>query len=335
MIKLTEATDTTFQDRFSQANSSEMNDLFKEFFAANQFPGYNEDTYSKFVDSVSPLLYSECKKYTLSMDNPFMQYIKRYATQNGNIDPLLKYDNYAFIHNLIANNIVTEKQLAGTCPENEQIRLLVNPNLFNVASDSDKLYLIQVYDYILSNNLNSYVNNAYVKAIFSDVKDLNDKTKEEIAKVDLNKHKLDLIDLIYFTNYIREISDRGIKQSDTNKGELIKLITDARSVYDPKRIVSAPLKDVNIIENQFKLLKDLTQEGQRADNGQYQRTDVENKDQENNKNRSNQISAQEKRAILSKASDIKKGFESVYNNNQRISNADFKKLLKTIYDEIN
>ena len=109
----------------------------------------------------------ECFKYNLDKDNPFFQFLDIYSKQNGNIQPFLDKQNYSILHNCISNGVLDIKQLSFKCREVDQIRILVNPYLWQITPKSDILYLIKIYTWIVDENLDTFILNAYVKAAFS------------------------------------------------------------------------------------------------------------------------------------------------------------------------
>lgn len=317
---LVEASDLSFNDKFKKASSDEVDDVIFQFLKTI-LANIPDEQLKEFVRKNISLLYSECKRYTLSEDNPFIIYLNKYNKKNGNIDPFLSYENYAFIHNLLANRKINEKQLAFNCPEDEQIRILLNPNLF-LETNSDKNYLVDIYSYILSANLNNYIKNDFIKSIF------NGQNLKDITS------KIELLMLLYFTDYLQTVNDNGIKSDKLSKEEIAIIQEEAKNKIQNKALVSSKFISVDLIEHQFKLLSELTQESSRDEYGKQQQTDIDNKSKEEKSSVNDRWNEGQKRTIRSKIADIKKSFETIYNDGEIMSRQDFKDLLNAIYKEL-
>jgi hypothetical protein len=312
---LNEANDLSFNDTYKKTSDIlEKRDVIKEFGKQSNMKGFNTADWESFVDNNYTTLIIECDYFGLSMDNPFMMFLNEYGNKNGNIKPFINIENYDLLHNLVSDRVLSIKQVSWTCPEEDQIRILVNPNLWNISSKDDVDWLIKTYCWFLEEDLNRVIKNSYVRAAFSKTvfDDLNNINK---VVVDFNEkgNRETLIRALFFTQYINELSDSKlklkIKTTEDNNEYVSKEIEEVRNKIDSIRnnnfLVSHQFENCDIIEQQIKVLNELVQESSRNSEGEYQSTDIDNNEDNNDDYlfKSN-LNQQQKRFIQSKKTDI-------------------------------
>ena len=332
---LTEANDLSFVQKFKEAKEpSDIIPIIQEFLGTCGFNGYTKDEYDNFVTINSNALYIECQKYTLSMENPFFMFIHEYSRQNGNITPFLSKDNWNILHNCVSNGILSEKQLSFKCPEIEQVRIIVNPYLWNMASKPDILYLLKVYSWAIDENLNNYVINAYVRAAFAD-KVILDNGKIDYDEPDLDKvvNKVGLLKCLFFTDYINVLSEEKIKNTAKTPASTIEQIQKkVLSVKSQNMLVSHEFVSVDLIEQQIKVLRETVQESGRDVNGRYQKTDTDKEKDTTQINKlADRFTAKEKSNILSKSDSIINAVKSTFGVKNKSDIRDILKALGDIY----
>lgn len=255
-----------FNQRFkSTTNPDEIIKIFKDFLRSANFKNYDEEKWNDFVDNNFDTLTIECQYYGLSMENPFFQFLKTYATKNENIDPFVDDSKYKLLHNLVSDRYIESKQLSFKCPEDEQIRILLNPNLWKLPN-GDINYLIKLYVWFIDTDLNRYIINSWVKAGFKGkFKTFNDQTA-----------KIALIKCCMFTNYIDELDKEKKAKNDDPKIPLKEFNDKLTKITGDNMLVSGEFMPINMIYHQVYLLKEGAQESNRGVDGQYQQTDVDN-----------------------------------------------------------
>ena len=252
-----------FNQRFkSTTNPDEIIKIFKDFLRSANFKNYNEEKWNDFVDNNFDTLTIECQYYGLSMENPFFQFLKTYATKNESINVFVYGSRYKLLHNLVSDRYIESKQLSFKCPEDEQIRILLNPNLWRL-SNGDINYLIKLYVWFIDTDLNRYVINSWVKAGFKD-------------KFKTFKDKVALIKCCMFTNYIDELDKEKKAKNNDPKIPLKEFNDKLTKITGDNMLVSGKFMPINMIYHQVYLLKEGAQESNRGVDGQYQQTDVDN-----------------------------------------------------------
>ena len=318
-------------------NSFDLIKLFKNFFKSVNFKGYNEQEWNKFVDNTFDILTVECQTYGLSVENPFFHFLSEYAVKNKNLQPFTNEDSkYRLLHNLVSERFIETKQLSFKCPEDEQIRILLNQNLWNLSNLQDIAYLIKLYVWFIDTDLNNYVINSWIKAGFnfnhSVVKTvINPKTKKKekkvIDKVNVNfkdlKTKIALIKCCMFTNYIEELDNqKKVKNSDPEI-PLKEFNDKLNKITENNMLVSGKFMPINTIYHQIYLLREGVQESKRDVEGRYQQTDVDNKNKKSdssdelimrNKKRQDNLTRSQKIYLDSVKSQLFDDIKKVINN---------------------
>lgn len=330
---LTEANDLSYVQQFKNAKEpDEVADIIKEFCKSAGFNGYNEEEWNKFIDTNLNSLNIECNKYGLSKDNPFFGFLEKYTQQNGNITSFLVKENWNILHNCVSNGVLETKQLSFKCPEIEQVRILVNPNLWNISPKSDVLYLIKLYSWTIDQNLNTYILNAYVKAAFSEEVTL-DNGKIDFEKPDMNKivNKVGLLKCLFFTDYINLLTEDKIKNTaKTPTLVLQELQKKILNIKSQNMLISHTFESVDLIEQQVGVLREQVQESHRDVDGRYQKTDTEDQNQKTEfGDRSAKFSNRERSNILSKSDSVINAIKSTFNTNNK---ADIRDILKVLGD---
>ena len=348
-MRLVEANDLSFDDKFKNSKDIlEQKDIIKEFCANAGFKNYVKQDWDEFIDGTFSTLVIECRHYGLSMDNPFFAFLNAYNNINGNIKVFNDIDTYNVLHNAVANGILDTKQISFTSAQNEQIRILINPNLWKLSNRNDTLYLIKLYDWFLESDLNRYILNAYVKAAFA--------TKAEIIDNKLNFNTVDfenpntklwLMRCVFFTEYINDLTALKIKQGlenlqgkngsfeDSEMPLRIDFLEDIKAKIAPYNIQAGlgndplsrnPFLNVNVIEQQVKTLRELVQESSEDITGRTQETDI-NLDDEDTYDEGDGLSPKQRAAIKRQQQPVIDAVMKTYNVNNE---ADIKKVLKAL-----
>ena len=330
---LKEATDVSYVQKFKDAKEpDDISNIIKEFCKNSNFNNYNEIEWNSFIDNNLHALNLECFKYNLDKDNPFFQFLDIYSKQNGNIQPFLDKQNYSILHNCISGGVLDIKQLSFKCREVDQIRILVNPYLWQITPKSDILYLIKIYTWIVDENLDTFILNAYVKAAFSKRIELkNGKVHFNDPKMNDLPNKIGLLKCLFFSDYIISLSEDKIKNNPkTPVLRLQEIQKNISNIKDSTSLVSHKFESVDLIEKQVQLLKQPVQESGRGVDGQKQETDTDNKYYKiKDKNSDNLLTSKQKQQILLKSDPIINSIKSTY---QLKNKSDIKELLKILGD---
>lgn len=223
--------------------------LLLELFAKEQnLPYINE--WSKFVTTNFSTLTKELDVFGLSKTNPFILFLNNYYMVNKNITPFLDKDKYNILHNCLSNNILSDKQVAFTCPENEQVRILVNKNLWS-QKYSDIKWLIKLWVELGDDRYYTILN-----------KDVLEFFKDDIKRRDF----LSLQKAVMFTSQIKRFKEK-------EKDPTIKLLS--KSTIDNISAITDNFESLELIDEQVGLLSQDTQESPRGVKGQYQHTDTD------------------------------------------------------------
>lgn len=327
---------TEYVQKFKDAKyPKDKSKIIKEFCKNNGFPNYNEQDFNNFVDNNLYALQLECNTYNLSDNNPFFQFLKRYLEKNGNIKPFIS-DNWNILHNCVSNGVLTTKQLSFRCPADEEIKILLNPNLWNIKPSSDILYLIKLYNWFLEENLNRYVINAYVRAVFStytqNAKGQNKLNTNKTDNLNLLTNRISLINLTFFTDKIKTLSDDRKTRSDSDRRDLRQLMRmeDKGNNNTP---YSATFQPVDMIENQVGMLREQVQENNVFDIDNN--SDIESETNGQNKNQGQQYTRSEVNQVLYKSKPIIDAINKTYGNGYtNLSKADLRNILNILSDNI-
>lgn len=292
-MKLNEMNSITNSPELKAAQTPrEEQEVIVKFCVENNVGGGNEDILKKFVSTNYLSLIKEIEAYGLSTDNPFFTFLTKYAKQNGSIDTFLNESNYSLLHNTIPNYILNTKQIAFTCPETQQARILLNPSLWNIAEKNDIWWLLKTYVWFSEETvIDDFIINSFVIKAFFDESESNHSFKSfEMRK--------QLLRVLYFTTYINDLFELRNKEKGEQEAGIDEIRAKIQNVPD-NYFISYPLEPVDVIEHQVNILNELTQESPRNENGKFQQVDAT----PGNENKSD-LSAQDKRIILSKAQNI-------------------------------
>lgn len=334
-MRLVEANDLSFVDKFKNSRDIlEQKSLIKQFCATAGFKNYVKQDWDEFVDNTFSTLSIECKHYGLSLDNPFFAFLKEYNNRNGSIAVFKNIDTYNVLHNAVANGILSTKQIAFTSAQDEQIRILINPNLWKLSNRNDIVYLIKLYDWFLDSDLNRYILNAYVKAAFAPNFEISDH-QLTFDNVDFEKlgTKLWLMRCVFLTDYLNELSELKVKQGgmtsmkpvlDNLRKRLAQNNIQVGLGGDP--LSRDPFVNVNMIEQQIKTLRELVQESPEDITGRTQETDT-NPGEDDNYDEGDGLSAKQRAAIKRQQQPVIDAVKKTYNVNNDV---DIRKVLKAI-----
>lgn len=233
--------------------------VIKQFCKDFGFPNYKEQDFNTFIDNNLYALQLECNQYNLSSNNPFFQFLVRYLEVNSDITPFINQTNWGILHNCISNGILTTKQLSFKCPATEEIKILLNKNLWGIKPSDDILYLIKLYNWFLEENLNRYVINGYVRAIFSKIdrdNKIDFKSTDNLDKLD---NKIALINLTFFSQEIKQITENAQKRVGSSE-YILSQLNAKRYKFNKDAAYRTPFESVDMIENQVEMLQDQVQE---------------------------------------------------------------------------
>lgn len=240
------------------------------------------DNWKKFIDVNSYTLYLEIKYFGLEKTNPFFMFLYEFIKTNKSISPLINLYNQ--LHNLVARDVINSKQVAFTCPQNEQIQILLNNSLYKNNS-ADYVYLIKCYNWLLDITIDRDIKNKYVVGIFKD----NDRNSTE-----LSTDKLLLIKTIFFTDALIKLMTSNKTADDENR------FLDQLEIAESKSLITDPLINCDTIEQNIKWLNENIQESSTDIYGRTQQSDsVENERTNNNKN-AIYLSTNQKQALKQK-----------------------------------
>ena len=240
------------------------------------------DNWKKFIDVNSYTLYLEIKYFDLEKTNPFFMFLYEFIKTNKSISPLINL--YDQLHNLVARDVINSKQLAFTCPQNEQIQILLNNSLYKNNS-ADYVYLIKCYNWLLDITIDRDIKNKYVVGIFKD----NDRNSTE-----LSTDKLLLIKTIFFTDALIKLMTSNKTADDENR------FLDQLEIAESKSLIADPLINCDTIEQNIKWLNENIQESSTDIYGRTQQSDSVGNEQTNNNKNSIYLSTNQKQALKQK-----------------------------------
>ena len=261
-------------DRFKNAESLEESEQILSTFLFDNKVIDDKTQCDKFVDINITVLTIECNTYGVSMDNPFFTFLNKYYVQNKrSIEAFFNTENYRVLHNVVADGIISTKQLAFTCAEGEQVRILVNPSLWAISAKDDIRWLIKTYVWFLEERLNSFVINVFVRSLFVAPEKIGDRGAFLHVNLDTKENRQTLLKCLLFTDFIQQVCDKRAQPGDNS--DFVELQQRLSTIKNNSvMLVSSPLKPADLIEHQIKLLNELAQESPRNINGRQQQTDV-------------------------------------------------------------
>ena len=240
------------------------------------------DNWKKFIDVNSYTLYLEAKYYGLEKTNPFFMFLYEFIKTNKSISPLINLYNQ--LHNLVARDVINSKQLAFTCPQNEQIQILLNNSLYKNNS-ADYVYLVKCYNWLLDITIDRDIKNKYVVGIFKD----NKKNSTE-----LSTDKLLLIKTIFFTDALIKLMNSNKTADDENR------FLDQLEIAEKKSLLTDTLINCDTVEQNINWLNQNIQESSTDIYGRKQQSDSVEDEKINNNNNSIYLSTNQKQALKQK-----------------------------------
>lgn len=278
-------------EKYRQAkNPSDVREIIQGFLKTLNFKNYDESKFNKFVSTNLNSLWLECNKYGLSKDNPFFLFLQNYLGNKGtNIDVFFDQNKWDLLHNCVANDILEEKQLTFKSETEKQIRILFNPNLWNISPVSDIKFCIELYARLVDTNLNNFIKNGYVKAAFAKESDAGKHAGDHSAQLvaaDMNNpaNTVGLLKCLFMTNYIEELDNSKVaintqsrQLGDDGKSAIDKIRNHIKAIEDDKSkdLISGQLVSVDVIEHQYKILNENVQLSNTALDGKRQKTDTD------------------------------------------------------------
>lgn len=117
-------------------------------FGQQYLPSINQTVWQTFCKTNGASLAAAVDNYGFGIDtNPFIQFILNYYNVNKNLYPFLKKpDPYKAIVNMTVDGYIDVKQLADTSNEKNQLRILINPSLYN-NSIADIVWMVRLYSW--------------------------------------------------------------------------------------------------------------------------------------------------------------------------------------------
>lgn len=299
----------TLADIDKTADNAELIAKWVEFFRSIGFTiADDREPWETFIKENSHTLYIEAQYFGMNKNNPFFKFLAAYVPVGTNsIADLTRL--YGTLHNLVARGSISEKQVAFTCPEKEQIRILLNRTLYHNCqnNENDFCYLIKCYNWLLSIDIKRDVKNKFIVDNFT-----NKQTD-----------KVQLIRCIFFTKALTTF----MESDKTDQDETI-FIGELKKNIDSNFLISAQLMPCDDIEKNMNWLNQNVQESGRTINGKGQKADVDLKKQNGKQNDTPYVSPGEKQIIVNKMKPALDQAVKAANISGVESTADFVKLIK-------
>lgn len=284
-----------YRSRYTQAKTvSNKQKVIKDFFNSLNLSGPKQTDFDQFVHVNLGSLCIEIDKYGLTTNNPFVKFLYQYIKYNNSIAPFTQTpDRWNVLHNSISGNLLTTKQIAFTCSELEQPRILLNKSLWGISPVSDIFACIKLYAKIIDQytDLNSIVKNGYVKAAFSNgaITDINNPSMQDAFSPDMNskENRMKLLKCLFLADTISQLTkDNVLVNAQTNEipKDGLAIIDQARKkvlTANNKSLIGSSINNVDLIEEQSLLLYENVQLSNRDVNGQYQKTDTDDRNKYN------------------------------------------------------
>lgn len=175
------------QNIYQKGNPREQEDSLSNLLI---LAGINENVAKEFIKNNFSTFAKELDFYGFTLKNPFIIFLQTVQKNKPNIlDNLVISSNYNVIHNAVAKNILDVSQIQFNCNEIDKPRLLLNPNFYNNSRvpDSDKIWLLQLWEWCASKDIKSYIRHLAVRLLFSNLQKLYSSKSQYVDSAELIK----------------------------------------------------------------------------------------------------------------------------------------------------
>lgn len=173
------------QDIYQKGNPREQEDALSNLLV---LAGINEDIAKEFIKNNFSTFARELDAYGFTFKNPFIIFLQTIQKNKPIIlDSLVISSNYNVIHNAVAKNILDVNQIQFNCSEVDKPRLLLNPNFYNnsIVPDSDKIWLLQLWEWCASKETKNYIRHLAVRLLFSNLQKLSSSKAQYVDASEL------------------------------------------------------------------------------------------------------------------------------------------------------
>lgn len=258
--------------------------------------GFDENTSITFVTNNIDSLCKELYTYGADEKNPFILFLLEYRKNNGNIQELLDTNNYNIVHNSVARNTFDEKQIAFTCPEEQQPKILLNKNLYTIDSITTKTAILGVWRDLGISNLDGFIINKYVRYLLTDATFSYTSNKTTGFMTQFNDFcsnirigggdiylslRRSIIFSTALTDALTKISGLSDKSESQWLSEVNKIKENFKNALKNVHPIKATIVDSETMQKSINALHRDVQQSDRATGGQYQR----NQDSDTTRNR--------------------------------------------------
>ena len=186
----------SLEQQYQSGTLTEKENALIQLFVIN---GIKQEESEKFVRSNISVFYTEIRVYGFNpTNNPLFSFIIYYNNSNKTISPFFDENNYAVLHNVLAQRILSPNEVAMRVADENQIKILLNPSFWSTGKQQDKIWLIQLYVWLSFGQevKKNIINDAVLLSIcplinLSSVKiDFVENDEGEIESDEVNEDKL-------------------------------------------------------------------------------------------------------------------------------------------------
>ena len=244
----------------------------------------SQEAYS-FLKLNENFLRKELVTYGFSLDNPFIIFLSLFLKSGLNAEIFCKTEgNWGIVHNLVANNILTTRQLTfKTAKEEDKPMLLLNANFWGDKIPlGDRTWVMQFWIWLGSKETNNEIINTACRLILaSSKKDISKNMFEQPSNITeenyvsvynaLNKEYIALVDKAaqadltepsiitkmrkYFMSIFRAVSD--IESLNNNLDVLAKTLTKIPKNANQNEVLRVNNLNIELVKNKLKAFNDL------------------------------------------------------------------------------
>ena len=244
----------------------------------------SQEAYS-FLKINENFLRKELVTYGFSLDNPFIIFLSLFLESGLSPEIFCKTEgNWGIIHNLVANKILTTRQLTfKTAKEEDKPMLLLNANFWgNKIPLGDRTWVMQFWIWLGSKEVNNEIINTACRLILaSSEKDISKNMSKQPSNITeenyvsvynaLNKEYVVLVDKAaqtdltkpgivtkmrkYFMSIFRAVSD--IESLNNNLDVLAKTLTKIPKNANENEVLRVNNSNIELVKNKLKAFNDL------------------------------------------------------------------------------
>lgn len=242
------------QDIYQKGNPKEQEEALSNLLI---LAGIDGTVAKEFIKNNFSTFAKELDFYGFTLKNPFIMFLQTIQKNKPNIfDSLLISSNYNVIHNAVSKNILDVNQIQFNCSEVDKPRLLLNPNFYNnsIVPDSDKIWLLQLWEWCASKDTKNYIRHLAVRLLFANLQKLSSSKSRYVDATEL-------IEIGKTADFSSENNIFKLRWLLIYKPSFEKFLDDFDKVYNETQISREKILDVintgNVKANINSMLTDM------------------------------------------------------------------------------